>query len=115
MLGKPRGGVPASSLSTSSSPRGVRGSIGGSIRGVDGGGVRGSRRVPRVSVFGAALLCLLSQCCEDGVTYYSRPDMPQRATEDADQRGNKHGEEQDCEDSVDCDLGFHDYKCLISN
>ena len=115
MRGKPHGGVPASPSSAVSFPRGVRGNSDGSIRGVGGGGVQGSRRVPRVSVFGAALLYLLSQCCEDGVTYYSRSDVPPRATEDADQRGDKQGEEQGCKDSVDCDLSFHRCKCLINN
>jgi hypothetical protein len=66
-----------------------------------------------VSVFGAALLYLLSQCCEDGVTYYSRPDVPPRATEDADQRGNEQGEEQDCKDNVDFYLCFHSYFLLF--
>jgi hypothetical protein len=35
--------------------------------------------------------------------------VPPRATEYADQRGKKQGEEQGCEDNVDCDLSFHSY------
>lgn len=56
----PRGGVPANSSTTQSVLLGVRGNSDGSIRGVDGVDVRGSRCVHRVSVFGAALFRLLS-------------------------------------------------------